>query len=267
MKRSLWEKSGRYLLPVYFVGVLLYLLLPLLLVIPMSISETRYLKFPPQGFTFRWYQEFFASAGWIDATLRSLLVAAASAVLATAIGTAAALVLSREGSKAARVAGPVFLGPQVVPVIILALGTLLVFSRFGLYGSLWGVALVHAVLALPFVTTTVSGALRQTGDTLARAARVLGARPHEAFWHVTLPTIRPAVISAAVFAFFISFDELVIALFVMGQNETLPMRIWADMRHDLTPVVAAVATLLIVVTFAAVFMSDLIQRRAQRRAG
>ncbi|CAO3376136.1 ABC transporter permease [Azospirillum argentinense] len=266
MKRSLWEQSGRYLLPVYFVGVLLYLLLPLLLVIPMSISETRYLKFPPQGFTLRWYDEFFASASWIDATLRSLLIAAASAVLSTIVGTAAALVLSREG-KAVRAVGPIFLGPQVVPVIILALGTLLVFSRFGLYGSLWGVVLVHAVLALPFVTTTVSGALRQTGDTLARAARVLGARPHEAFWHVTLPTIRPAVISAGVFAFFISFDELVIALFVMGQNETLPMRIWADMRHDLTPVVAAVATLLIAVTFAAVFISDLIQRRARRRAG
>ncbi|NUB12381.1 ABC transporter permease subunit [Azospirillum brasilense] len=266
MKRSLWEQSGRYLLPVYFVGVLLYLLLPLLLVIPMSISETRYLKFPPQGFTLRWYDEFFASASWIDATLRSLLIAAASAMLATMVGTAAALVLSREG-KAVRTVAPIFLGPQVVPVIILALGTLLVFSRFGLYGSLWGVVLVHAVLALPFVTTTVSGALRQTGDTLGRAARVLGAKPHEAFWYVTLPTIRPAVISAGVFAFFISFDELVIALFVMGQNETLPMRIWADMRHDLTPVVAAVATLLIAVTFAAVFMSDLIQRRARRRAG
>ncbi|KAA0685007.1 ABC transporter permease [Azospirillum brasilense] len=266
MKRTLWEQSGRYLLPVYFVGVLLYLLLPLLLVVPMSVSETRYLKFPPTGFTLHWYEDFFATPGWIDATWRSLVIAAASALLATVVGTAAALVLSRDG-RAVRIAGPIFLGPQVVPVIILALGTLLVFSRFGLYGSMGGIVLVHAVLALPFVTTTVSGALRQTGDTLARAARVLGARPHEAFWHVTLPTIRPAVISAGVFAFFISFDELVIALFVMGRNETLPMRIWADMRHDLTPVVAAVASLLILATFAAVFLSDRIQRRAERRAG
>lgn len=262
MRQSLWERSGRVLLPAYFFGVLLYLLLPLLLVVPMSVSETRYLKFPPAGFTLHWYEEFFATPGWIEATWRSLVIAAASALLATVVGTAAALVLSRDG-RAVRIAGPIFLGPQVVPVIILALGTLLVFSRLGLYGSVGGIVLVHAVLALPFVTTTVSGALRQTGDTLARAARVMGARPHEAFWYVTLPTIRPAVISAAVFAFFISFDELVIALFVMGRNETLPMRIWADMRHDLTPVVAS---LLILATFAAVFLSDQIQRRAERRA-
>ncbi len=213
------------------------------------------------AFTLRWYEAFFSTPGWINATRRSLLIAFLSAALATVIGTLASLFISRDGP-ATRFMGPLFLGPQVVPVIILALGTLLVFSRLGLYGSIFGVTLVHAVMALPFVITIVSGSLRQRGDTLARAARVLGAGPIQAFWYVTLPTIRAAVISAAIFSFFISFDELVVALFVLGQNETLPMRIWADVRQDLTPVVAAVATLLIVATVAAVALSELLRRRS-----
>jgi len=106
--------------------------------------------------------------------------------------------------------------------------------------------------------TNVSGALRQRGQTLAQAARVMGAGPVQAFWFVTLPSIRSSVISSAIFAFFVSFDELVVALFIMGRNETLPMRIWANVRDDLTPVVAAVATLLIVATVVAVALSELI---------
>lgn len=252
--------KGAIALTVYFVLVLAYLLLPMLLVIPMSFSETRFLKFPPSGLTLRWYEEFFRTQGWLDATGRSLLIAVLSAIVSTTVGTLASLLLAR-GSHWARLGKTALLGPQVVPVIILALGSLLVFSQLKIYGSIFGIVLVHSVLALPFVVTTVAGALRQTGDTLTKAARVMGASPRQAFFHVTLPIIRPSVISGAIFAFFISFDELVIALFVMGHNETLPMRIWADMRQDLTPVVAAVATLLIVVTFLAVMLAELSRRR------
>jgi ABC-type spermidine/putrescine transport system permease subunit II len=261
MSARRWDQAGRFVLPGYFLMVLLFLILPMLIVVPMSVSETRYLKFPPAGFTLNWYRTFFATQGWIDATARSLLIAVSSALLSSVVGTLAALRLSRD-SVMARVLGPAFLAPQVVPAIILALGTLLIFSRLGLYGSIVGMVIVHAVLALPFVTTTVATALRQTGDTLQMAARIMGAGPVQAFWHVTLPTIRPAVLSGAIFAFFISFDELVIALFVMGRNETLPMRIWADMRQDLTPVVAAVASLLIGATIVAVLISEFLQRRA-----
>lgn len=264
MNATSMERAGRFGLAIYFVLVMVFLLLPMLLVVPMSISETRYLKFPPSGFTLQWYEVFFASQSWLDATRRSLLIALSSAFVATILGTLAALVLSR-GHRGSWLISIAFLGPQVAPVIILALGALLVFSRLNLYGSIPGLVLVHALLALPFVVTLVSGSLRQNGDTLAKAARVLGARPHEAFLHVTFPTIRPAVMSSAIFAFFISFDELVIALFVMGRNETLPMRIWADVRQDLTPVVAAVATLLIIATMVAVMLSELVRQRSAAR--
>lgn len=247
-------------LQLYFVVVLAYLLLPMLLVIPMSFSETRFLKFPPTGLTLRWYGEFFSTSGWLEATGRSLLIAALSALLATIVGTLASLVIAR-GTMWAGIGKTALLGPQVVPVIILALGSLLVFSQLDIYGSILGIVFVHAVLALPFVVTTVAGALRQTGDTLTKAARVMGAGPWRTFFYVTLPIIRPSAIAGAIFAFFISFDELVIALFVLGQNETLPMRIWADMRQDLTPVVAAVATLLIVVTFVSLLIAEFARRR------
>ncbi len=243
-----------------YVGlVLAFLLLPVVLVAPMSFSETTYLKFPPTGFTFRWYGEYFNSDPWIAATLRSLLIAAASAVLAVAAGTLAALAL-RGNTHADKLMRGSLLGPQVVPVIILALGILLLYSRFHLYGSLLGLIAAHAMLAIPFVVTNVAGALRQTGLALSQAARIMGASPLQAFWHVTVPTLRHSMISSGIFAFFISFDELVVAMFVMGRNETLPMRIWSTVREDLTPVVAAVATILIIGTILTMLISELLVR-------
>lgn len=255
------HQGRRPILTAYLVLVLIFLLAPVLLVIPMSVSETRYLKFPPTGITLAWYADFFNSPTWLAATGRSLVVAFCSAMLATILGTLASLVLVRN-TRAARLITGAFLGPQVVPVIILALGIMLLFSRFHMYSSIPGIVMAHAVLGLPFVVTNVVGALRQRGQTLSQAARVLGATPVQAFMHVTLPSIRPSVISSAIFAFFISFDELVVALFVMGRNETLPMRIWSTVRDDLTPVVAAVATLLIVATVAAVVLAEFLQREA-----
>ena len=251
--------ASRIALNVYFVLVLVFLLLPVLLVAPMSFSETQYLKFPPTGFTLHWYAEFFRSQSWIDSTVRSLVIAIFSALLSTIVGTLAALAL-RRNALPERLIGGAFLGPQVVPVIILALGIMLLYSRFHLYGSIPGIIVAHALLALPFVVTNVSSALRLRGQTLAQAARVMGASPTQAFWYVTLPSIRASVVSSGIFAFFVSFDELVVALFIMGRNDTLPMRIWANVRDNLTPVVAAVATLLIVATIAALILSEFVAR-------
>lgn len=260
MKTSAPRRSGMAL-TVYLVLVLVFLLAPVLLVVPMSVSETRYLKFPPTGFTLAWYADFFNSPAWVSATVRSLVVAACSAAVSTVLGTLASLALVGNTS-AVRLIKGAFLGPQVVPVIILALGIMLLFSRFHMYSSIPGIVMAHALLGLPFVVTNVVGALRQRGQTLSQAARVLGASPVQAFVHVTLPSIRTSVVSSAIFTFFISFDELVVALFVMGRNETLPMRIWSTVRDDLTPVVAAVATLLIVVTVACVVLAEFLLRSA-----
>lgn len=262
MKRTWSDRNGGIGLAAYSLAVFVFLLAPVMLVIPMSFSETRYLKFPPTGFTVAWYAEFFNTNSWTSATARSLLIATCSAILATFAGTLAATTLMGEG-RAQRLVKGSLLAPQVIPVIILALGVLLVFSRFHLYSSITGIIVVHALLGLPFVVTNVVTALRQRGETLPKAARVMGATAAQAFWHVTLPSVRPAIISSGIFAFFVSFDELVIALFVMGRNETLPMRIWSTVRDDLTPVVAAVASLLIVATVAALAITEFLVRRPE----
>ncbi|AUL45879.1 ABC transporter permease [Bordetella trematum] len=251
----------QWALPLYVAAILLYLLLPLVIVIPMSFSNTSYLAFPPQGLTWRWYGELLRSDGWMNAIYRSLFVAAMSAVVATILGTLASLALARSKRGWTVFMRWLFLGPQVVPVIILALGVLLLFTRLGLYGSYTGIIIAHSTLALPFVIMATLGVLQQTGESLEKTARVLGASPVQAFWHVTLPCIAPSVFAGFVFAFFVSFDELVISLFVMAQNETLPMRIWADVRQDLSPVVAVVATLLIIVTALVLVPIELLRRR------
>jgi ABC-type spermidine/putrescine transport system permease subunit II len=252
----------RWFLPTYVGAILLYLLLPLLVVIPMSFSDTTYLAFPPKGLTWHWYLELFRSEGWMNAIYRSLFVATASAIVATIAGTLCSLLLARRTKGWSTTLRWLFLGPQVVPVIILALGVLLLFTRLGLYGSYTGIIIAHSTLALPFVITATLGVLQQAGESLEKTARVLGASPFQAFWHVTLPCIAPSVFAAFVFAFFVSFDELVISLFVMAQNETLPMRIWADVRQDLSPIVAVVATLLIVVTALIVVPVELLRRKS-----
>ncbi|HLT98480.1 MAG TPA: ABC transporter permease [Burkholderiaceae bacterium] len=262
MKQGL--SPGRWILSGYVLMMVIYLLLPLVIVIPMSFSDTTYLAFPPKGLTFRWYGELLNSDGWMSAIYRSLFVAAASATFATLAGTLASLVLARRSGRVSSSLRWLFLGPQVVPVIILALGILFIFSRLGLYGSYTGIILAHSTLALPFVITATLGVMQQTGDSLEKTARVLGASPFNAFWHVTLPCIAPSVFAGFVFAFFVSFDELVIALFVMAQNETLPMRIWADVRQDLSPIVAVVASLLIVITTLVVVPVEILRRKNAR---
>ncbi|MVW70507.1 ABC transporter permease [Bordetella sp. 15P40C-2] len=261
------RSSRNWLLPLYAAFILLYLLLPLIIVIPMSFSDTSYLAFPPKGLTWHWYGEFFNSAGWMSAMYRSLYVATMSAIVATIVGTLSSLVLARSRRRWSIMMRWLFLGPQVVPVIILALGVLLLFTRLELYGSYTGIIIAHSTLALPFVITATIGVLQQTGESMEKTARVLGASPFKAFWYVTLPCIAPSVFAAFVFAFFVSFDELVISLFVMAQNETLPMRIWADVRQDLSPVVAVVATLLIIATALVLVPIELLRRKSARAAG
>ena len=252
-----------WLLPVYVALVLAFLVLPVCLVIPMSVSETSYLKFPPTGFTLKWFASYLNSPAWIAATLRSVAIGFGASLVATVLGTLSALAL-RRSTGWDRLIGGAFLSPQVVPVIIVALGVMLIYNRFHLYGSMAGIVMAHGMLALPFVVVNVSSALRQRGETLALAARLMGASPAQAFWFVTLPSLRASIVTSAIFAFFVSFDELVVALFIMGRNETLPMRIWANVRDDLTPVVAAVATILIVVTVAAVLFSEWVMHKPVR---
>lgn len=252
-------------LRIYFWAMAVFLLFPVLIVIPISFGQSEFLRFPPENPGLRWYREYFSSDVWISATLVSLRVALFAACIATFGGTLAAVGIDRTDARLRPSLTLVATTPILIPHIFIALGVFISAIRLGLTDSETALAFAHAAVALPFVVLMTGAALRQVDPTFERAARVLGAGPVRAFRAATFPSILPAVVAAWIFAFFVSFDELIIAQFLMKGSETLPMRIWADLRLDISPTVAAVSALLIVVTALAMCGAELLRRRAARR--
>jgi putative spermidine/putrescine transport system permease protein len=244
---------ARVLLSIYFAFVALYLLFPLLVVIPISFVDSRFLQFPPEALSLRWYRNYFDDPDFLDATIFSFLIGVPSCLIATTLGTLAALGMTRTRFFGKGVIYALTISPIIVPVIIVSLALYIFFARLDLIGSPFGLILAHSILAMPFSVLIVSATLEHFDVTLERAARVLGAGPIRTFWHVTFPAIRPAVLASA------------IALFVMGRRQTLPVRIWQDLRFEIDPTVAAVASLLIALTAVGIGFGALFQMRATRR--
>jgi ABC-type spermidine/putrescine transport system permease subunit II len=183
-------------------------------------------------------------------------------VLATLLGTLAAIGIVRLDFPGRSIVSGLMISPIVVPSIVLAIALYSVFARIGIVGTEIGLVLAHTVLAIPFVVVVVSGALRSTDILPERAARTLGAPPHSAFLRVTFPVLQPAVLTAAFFAFLASFDELVIALFIAGTGaRTLPKRMWEGIREEIDPTIAAVAAMLIGLTLVLLLITELAKRR------
>lgn len=233
-----------------------FLLLPTLITVPMSFTTTSTLEFPPVGFTFEWYGKVIGAADWRAALVNSLVVALAAAILATVIGTAAALALHAHRFPGKTLVMGLLLSPMVTPVIVLAVGMYMVFSGWGLVATRLGLVLAHTVLAIPFVVVSVLASARMVNPSLAPASLGLGASRWFTFRRVTLPLIMPGVLSGAVFAFITSWDEVVIALFLADvRTRTVPIMIWNQVRTNLDPATAAVAAILIVLSALGVLLS------------
>lgn len=256
---------ARRLLALWFALVVAFLVLPLLMLFPISLSPTQFLRFPPEGLSLRWYQVFFTDRSWVEATWLSLKVGGAATLLSLVFGTTAALAIVRGRFPGRQLLYGMMIAPLIVPTVILALGLFIVFAKAKLLENFAALALAHAVIAMPYVVLIVSAALRNLDPTLERAARVLGAGPLRAFRHVTLPAIAPALFASGLFAFFASFDELVITHFVSGAMETLPLRIWNDLNLRLDPTVAAVACLLILLSVLGMGIAEAMRRRAEAK--
>lgn len=253
------------LLAVVSGAVLLYLAAPILVVIPLSFSSGLYLSFPPPGFSLQWYARFFADPAWTGAALLSIWVGLTVTVLAVLLGTPAAFALVRGHFRGARLINGFVLTPVVVPGIIVAIGIYFFYARIGLVGSPLGLILAHTCLAVPFVVINVSATLYGFDEKLEHAAMSLGASPFATFREITLPLIRPGILAGAVFAFITSFDELLVALFVSGTSAvTLPRRMWDQIRFNIEPTIAAVSTLLIVLTTLLLFSTEMLRRRSAR---
>lgn len=239
----------RALLGLVCLLVAIWLVAPTLVVVPMSFNENKSLAFPPQGFSWQWYENFATNPDWSNSFLNSLKVASIVAVLATVLGTLAAFGLDRMKARPANLLRMLMLTPMVVPGVVLAIGIYAVYLDTQLVGTLLGFVLAHTILALPFVLIAVSASLEVFDRRLETAAASLGAGALTTFRTVTLPLIAPGVASGLLFAFATSFDEIVVSLFITNPYlKTLPVQIFASITRDADPTVAAVGTILLFAT-------------------
>jgi len=255
--------------------VYFFLIVPIVIIIPLSFNAEPYFTFTPgmlaldpEAYSLRWYRDIVENPQWQLAIRNSIVVGFVATVLATTLGTLAALGLSRPHMPLRTPIMSLLISPMIVPLIITAVGMYFFYSSVGLAQTLTGIILAHTALGTPFVVITVTATLVGFDHTLTRASASLGAVPATTFFKVVMPLILPGVISGALFAFVISFDEVVVVLFLAGFEErTIPRQMWAGIREQLSPTILAVATLLIVVAVLLMATVELLRRRNERLRG
>jgi putative spermidine/putrescine transport system permease protein len=256
------DKLGWWALRLLCVALLLFLLLPILVIVPLSFSASSFLAYPMPGWSLQWYHNLFTSDEWGRAAKNSFIVAPAATLIATVLGTLTAVGLARVQFPGKGLLMSVLIAPMVVPIVVVGVATYLFFARIGLSDTYIGLIVVHAALGAPFVVTTVLATLQSFNHNLVRASLSLGAGQLETFFRITLPVIAPGVISGALFAFATSFDEVVVTLFLAGPTQgTLPRQMFTGIRENISPTIAAVATLLTIFTTALMLALEWIRGR------
>ena len=287
----IWYHTYRVICALIF----LFLIAPILIVIPLSFNVEPYFTFTqkmlaldPTGYSLRWYDtlltfgmsnpdaprtgawwaDVWTNAAWVRAAKNSVIIGVSSTLVATILGTVAALGLSRPEMPFRRAIMAVLISPMIVPIIITATGLFFFYSMTGLAGSYAGIILAHATLGIPFVIITVTATLVGFDKSLTRAAASLGANPTTTFFKVTMPLILPGVISGALFAFVTSFDEVVVVLFVAAHDQqTIPRQMWNGIREQISPAILAVATILTLLSIGLLATVEVLRRRSERLRG
>jgi putative spermidine/putrescine transport system permease protein len=264
---SLVERVWYFVLRGVAVLTLLYLILPVLAIVPLSFSSSTFLVYPIPGWSLRWYQNLIASTEWRMAAKNSFIVAPSATVVATVLGTLAAIGLTKANFRGKALLMAILISPMIVPVVVVGVGMYLFFAPLGLANTYIGLILAHASLGVPFVVTTVAATLQGFNYNLVRASLSLGANPVTTFFRITLPVIAPGVISGALFAFATSFDEVVVTLFLAGANQTtLPRQMFTGIRENISPTIAALATILIIFSTGLLLALEWLRGRNAARA-
>lgn len=254
---------GRIVFAVFCTLVLLYLILPVLIIAPMSFSSARFLTFPPPSLSLRWYQEYVGNPAWMQATRVTLTVAGFTVLIATPLGVAAAYAISNSSLRIMRLVHLTSMLPLVVPIIIIAVGIFFVYARVGLIATMPGLVLANVMLGLPYVITSVVAGLRSFDATQEMVARSLGMNRFRSFLVVTLPQIKASVVTGAIFAFISALDETVVALFISGgQYQPLTKRMFTSLRDEIDPTIAAISTLMTAVSFILVVLASTRQKKS-----
>ncbi|NDR58506.1 ABC transporter permease [Aliiruegeria sabulilitoris] len=289
------ERVWYYTYRTLCAAIFLFLIAPILIVIPLSFNAEPYftftekmLSFDPTGYSTRWYDllltfgmgkpdavrdaawwsDVWQNAAWVNAAKNSVIIGFFSTLLATFLGTLAALGLSRPEMPFRRVIMAILISPMIVPIIITATGLFFFYSATGLANTYLGIIMAHATLGIPFVIITVTATLVGFDKTLNQAAASLGANPTTTFFKITMPLILPGVISGALFAFVTSFDEVVVVLFVAAHDQqTIPRQMWNGIREQISPAILSVATILVIVSIALLTTVELLRRRSERLRG
>jgi len=266
-----WYYTFRFICGLIFT----FLIIPILVIMPLSFNTVPFFTFTremlsldPDGFSLRWYNDFFSSLNWQGAVKNSVIIAFFSTIIATTLGTVAALGLSRPYMPYRTVIMALLISPMIVPLIISAAGMYFFYSKIGLASTHVGVILAHAALGTPFVVITVTATLVGFDHSLTRASAMLGASPTRTFFSVIVPLILPGVISGGLFAFITSFDEVVVVLFVASfEQRTIPWQMFSGIREQISPTILAVATMLIIVSVMLLASLELLRRRNERMRG
>lgn len=255
------ERAGRLLVLLFAAAVLVFLIGPLFVVFPLSVSKDPFFTFPIKEYSLRWYADFFQNSRWTHSLVNSLVAAFFSTCLATLLGTLAALGINRPGFPWRKAVMALMISPMIMPVVIVAVGAYMFFGSFGLTDTRTGLVLAHAALSIPFVVVTVLSALSTYDNNLTRAGASLGAGPVSVFFVVTLPLILPGIVSGALLAFAVSFDEVIVALFLTGADQrTLPVQMFSGIRDQINPTIMAAASLLTTVSIALFVLLNLLRR-------
>lgn len=267
-----WQhRTAAWVLKIIAYAVLFFLILPILVIIPLSFNAEPFFSFTdgmlrldPAAYSTKWYAAIFESQNWMLAIRNSFLIGICATMIATTLGTVAAVGLVSANMPFRRTITALLLSPMIVPLIIVAAGMFFFYTRFNLVATLPGLIIAHAALGVPFVIITVTATLSGFDRSLYQAGLSLGGSPVGVFRSVVLPIIRPGVISGALFAFVTSFDEIVLVLFLAGpEQRTIPRQMFAGIREQISPTILAVATLLIAVSVVLLAVLEWLRRRSE----
>ena len=269
------RRLGRYAYVAFCACAFVFLVAPILVIVPLSFNAEPYftftegmLRLDADAWSLRWYRSIVEDEQWGRALANSMIIGVAATVLATTLGTLAALGLANPAMPGRRAAMGILISPMITPVIIVAVGVFFFYSNLGLAQTHLGLILAHAALGAPFVVITVTATLAGFDDTLLRAGASLGAGPLTRFRRIQLPLIAPGVFSGGLFAFAASFDEVVVVLLMGGLDQrTIPRQMWAGIREQISPTILAVATLLIVFAVLVLITVEWLRRRSGETAG
>ena len=231
----------------------------------MSFSASQYLEFPPKQFSLRWYESYFQSRSWMQATITSFQAATLTVIVATPLGTVAAYGLYNAELRTARLISLLLVTPIVIPVILVGTAVFYAYVKLKLVNSLIGIVLAHSILAIPIVIMIVTSALKSFDMNQERVARSLGASRVKAFFMVVMPQLKFSILTAAILSFLTSFDEVIVSIFVSGgDNSTLTRNMFAALRDQIDPTIAAISTIMIVVTSVLLALPQVLGKSAKQ---